>query len=578
MNSPPKPKLALSAKYLGPVISLDCELTKNAQNLIFARNGTGKSFLSRAFRYLDLHGQGEPLSDAARNLVSDESPDGRGEFTFSRGGTVIGSLRLDKISDAATVNVTETIFHVFSEDFVHEELRVQEFNLNGRIENTIAVDSSNIKLTEAQTALTKAREDETTSRGSLSVKFEAEKLSELNTKAEVRKQLNDYKALTFERLLKNSQTKPAVPDYGFAALLKDLDGLKAIPSEPTYPGQVNDFLITDIDWSDINTNLARVTSPSSTSEAIKNKIESHYEFYKSGAEILTSEHHENCPFCEQSLKSADTRAIIDAYISYFSDEEEKHKSILRDFLQTLKRKADEVKRVETTLTQQKVDYDDLKRYVPSKRNSEVQRLDKCTGELHGALSDLIIAVENKMKALAVASSISTDALSRLASALNKGIEDNNAKAANLNDVVKKSDEERKTLQRNACSIFETEFAIKNWPEITQLKLLTELVLTKTAELDAIERASPSKDARSRVATTFKLLLRSFFADKYVFEESDFTLKRGDRPMARGAHRTLSDGEKTAIAFCYFLACVHRKVGANRDYRKLFLVFDDPVTS
>jgi wobble nucleotide-excising tRNase len=49
-------------------------------------------------------------------------------------------------------------------------------------------------------------------------------------------------------------------------------------------------------------------------------------------------------------------------------------------------------------------------------------------------------------------------------------------------------------------------------------------------------------------------------------------------MTRGPHRTLSDGEKTAIAFCYFVACVHRKVEANSDYRKLFLVFDDPVTS
>ena len=49
-------------------------------------------------------------------------------------------------------------------------------------------------------------------------------------------------------------------------------------------------------------------------------------------------------------------------------------------------------------------------------------------------------------------------------------------------------------------------------------------------------------------------------------------------MERGPHRTLSDGEKTAIAFCYFVACIHRKVTSSSDYRKLFLVFDDPVTS
>ena len=64
----------------------------------------------------------------------------------------------------------------------------------------------------------------------------------------------------------------------------------------------------------------------------------------------------------------------------------------------------------------------------------------------------------------------------------------------------------------------------------------------------------------------------------MFDKELFILKRGDQEMARGPHRTLSDGEKTAIAFCYFVACVHLKVKANSDYKKLFLVFDDPVTS
>ena len=46
----------------------------------------------------------------------------------------------------------------------------------------------------------------------------------------------------------------------------------------------------------------------------------------------------------------------------------------------------------------------------------------------------------------------------------------------------------------------------------------------------------------------------------------------------GPQRTLSDGEKTAIAFCFFVSAVHRKVEANTDYKNLFLVFDDPVNS
>ena len=49
-------------------------------------------------------------------------------------------------------------------------------------------------------------------------------------------------------------------------------------------------------------------------------------------------------------------------------------------------------------------------------------------------------------------------------------------------------------------------------------------------------------------------------------------------MLRGGDRTISDGEKSVIAFCYFLAQCHLRVESNEEYKKLFLVFDDPVTS
>ena len=49
----PKPTLKISATHIGPIMSLDAPLSNNKQNLIFARNGTGKSFLARSLRLLD---------------------------------------------------------------------------------------------------------------------------------------------------------------------------------------------------------------------------------------------------------------------------------------------------------------------------------------------------------------------------------------------------------------------------------------------------------------------------------------------------------------------------------------------
>ena len=155
---------------------------------------------------------------------------------------------------------------------------------------------------------------------------------------------------------------------------------------------------------------------------------------------------------------------------------------------------------------------------------------------------------------------------------------NNEKVETLSKAIAKSDHERRDLQRSGCIVFEQEFVIRHWTTIEVLSTLQKDAKSKRKELAVLEKSAPSSDARSRVADTFELLLREFFGTKYVFDKDAFTLKRGDHEMMRGPHRTLSDGEKTAIAFCYFVACSHRKVTSNSDYQRLFLVFDDPVTS
>ncbi|MGK2742038.1 AAA family ATPase [Tepidicaulis sp. LMO-SS28] len=578
MSTKPKPNFSISAQYLGPIFSLDGELTKHAQNLIFARNGTGKSFLSRALRYLDLKSQGRDITDAAHNLVSDESAHGRGAFSFSRGTKVMGALQLEKNGSSVTANVTDTIFHVFSEDFVHEELREREYEIDGEIENQIAVDSENIKLKYAQEVLDKAVADEQAAVSALREKYEKEKLSELNEKAGINKQLREYKALSLDGLLERFAEKPDPPAQSFADILKDLDSLKAIPAEPAYPDPVGLIRGDDIDPGALGAALQKVTSPSSVSDDIKKKIDTHHSFYETGAKIVRDDHRSTCPFCEQGITNPGPKAIIDAYIAYFEDEEEKHKAELREFFRRLNQKETELKDAETQLAKQKSRYDALKRFVPSKKDTAIDDGEALFTEARAVIASIKDTIQVKAGALSSSHTLSGGDLAARIADINKIIEANNAKASELNTAVEKSDGERKALQRNACEVFDCEFAIYNWTAIEALRALRDEAKGKQSELTALEKSSPSTDARIRVAETFELLLKEFFAAKYVFDKDKFVLRRGDHEMIRGPHRTLSDGEKTAIAFCYFIACVHRKVASNSDYRKLFLVFDDPVTS
>lgn len=578
MTSAPKPPFVISARFLGPVFSLDGELTKKAQNLIFARNGVGKSFLSRAFRYLDLQGQGKAIDDAAKNLVSDESSDGKGVFSFARGTNSMGTLALEKTGDVVTANVGDAIFHVFSEDFVQDELRERQYKIDGEIENQIAVDSENIKAKDAQDSLTKAQEDEQAAEAALRDKFEKERHSELVEKAGINKRLKDYKELSLGRLLERYTEKQLPPKPTFADILKDLDALKSIPSDPVYPEDVGLVPSDDIDLKATKNSFGKITSLSSVSEGIKKKIDEHHEFYATGAKIVQDEHRESCPFCEQGITAGDPKAIIDAYVDYFSDEEEKHKNELRGFFRALLAKESALKETENQLARQKSRFDTLKRFVPSKKDVELGDGEKELTDVRDAITAIKELIQKKADALAVALSMPDINLSAGIRAINKVITDNNTKVQVLSQAVEKSDEERRELQRKACTAFEAEFSISNWTDVEALRSLRKATIAEAATLAALEKSSPSTDARVRVAETFELLLKEFFADKYVFDKDKFVLKRGVHQMTREIHRTLSDGEKTVIAFCYFVACVHKKVEINSDYKKLFLVFDDPVTS
>ena len=578
MNTPPSPDFVLSARYLGPVFGLDAGITKRAQNLIFARNGTGKSFLSRALRYLDLHGQGLDVSNAARDLVSDESPDGKGAFTFSRGTNVMGALQLDRPANVVSAQVSDTIFHVFSDDFVQEELRERAFEINGEIENQIAVDSDNIKLEDARAALEQAEVDQEQATDQFLEQFQKAKLAELNGKAGINKRLREYRELDFETRVMQLRQKPDSPDRSFAQILLDLDSLKALPSEPVYPEQLPPFSAGDIDVTELNTLLQKITSPSSVSREIKQRIDRHHDFYQTGTTIVQGENRRVCPFCEQGIVSPDPRSVIDSYIAYFADEEEKHKTQLRKVDTVLSGKDGDMRELEKDIARQKARYESLKRFVPSQKDGEIDDCEQYVRIAREAIALYRNTIKTKTEELSELYSHPDTDLGEAIASINESIERNNSNANELNAAVKGSDEERKTLQRTACAAFLSEFANNKWREIDGLNKLRGMVRTKVGDLAKLEQASPSTKARVRVAETFDLLLRTFFGGKYVFDKDQFTLKRGERKMDRGPLRTLSDGEKTAIAFCYFVACVHRKVTTNGDYQKLFVVFDDPVTS
>ncbi len=578
MNTAPKATYTLWAKYLGPVFSLTADLTRNAQNMIYARNGTGKSFLSRAFRYLDLYGQGRDIEAAAHHLVSEEALDGKGEFEFSHGSQTLGALKLEKLNATASTTISDTIFHVFSDEFVQEELRERSYNIDGDIENQISIDSENIALKDARQRLESSQQRERELFASLKTMFEQQQEKMLIGKASISKQLREYKNIDFEDQVINIEENLSTPEKSFVEILGDLDRLRSLPADPDFPNDVSLFSMDAVDLSSLAKSLECITSPSSVADKIKKKIETHHAFYETGASIVLHDDASMCPFCEQNVTGNDPRNLIEAYIAYFSDEEENHKARLREFDDKLHNLERSIRKIQGYIDGQKVQYDNLRRFVPSKMDSEINVCEEELAAVLQIISDIRTTVQRKSHDLSVAYEISTECLTKGVLTANEVVKDNNSKAIKLTLAVKKGDSERRELQRKACKVFVHEFVAQYWDNICSIRQVRNEVEATVDNVAQAERLNPSAEARYRVADTFELLLRKFFAGKYVFDRDNFILRRGDQEMTRGPERTLSDGDKTAIAFCYFVASIHRKVKSNSDYQRLFLVFDDPVTS
>lgn len=577
MSTLPKPPLQLKVNCLGPVAKLDAPLSKYARNMIYARNGTGKSFITRALRYLDMHGQQSDISDAAFSLVSEESVDGRGSFSLAQGTTVLGSLTLDNGNSSVTATCADRIFHVFSDDFVHAELRQNDYDMDGNIASEITLDQDNIDTKEVEKRLETKQKDSARFRLQLQSLFEKQKSEELVGKASINRQLREFREVGVDRLI-SLREQPSLSERSFKTILSDLDALKAIPAEPDYPTEQSQLAVDPESLGVVDSLLSQITSPSTVSEHIKTHLESNPKFFETGLEMLGHSSDDNCPFCKQSVAHPPAKDRIELYLAYFADAEGKHKAQLRAAWSNVKTLRSTLSDRVASVTKEALKFETLRKLVPSQRSVVLPDISGAASSLEASFERYLQAIQVKGASPSSQVPVPKHDIFSLLNELNLSIVAHNAAFGKLSAAVRQSDDERKSLHREACLTFSVEFSHSNWADITAIHLLDHEAAAEEAELKALKKAQVSTSVKERVAHTFELLISSFFGTKYSFDRTAFVLRRESKKMARGASRTLSDGEKTAIAFCYFLACAHKKVKQTSDYAKLFFVFDDPITS
>jgi hypothetical protein len=577
MNTTLKQKkpLIIKAQHIGPVMQLDQPLSDGKQNLIFARNGSGKSFIARALRHLDgAANTSVGDSDVPNFLVSEESGSGTGFFKLYEGEDEIGGLELCTKTPSVTRSPPKYIFHVFSEDYVDDEVRNKLEKLDGEITHEIIIGKENADLDAFRTTIESKQKDLSAHVDAISTEFSAAK-DKLKTDFGIIGSLGAYKALNVNCYFGVSAYLPDPSVSSLDDLLKSYNRFKTLPSDPSMPATV-DFDFT-MNTESVASELEKITSLSTVEESFKSRVSADETFFELGLKMLESEE-DHCPFCTQDLNTIGSTAIA-AYRAYFEDEEAQHRRRIKVLLQSIEAQSRAIASAKQLSQTSKIDFDDLKSYFPTMADKDVTGVDDELDRLSEFLSTLKSTLEKKSNQLGVAVLMPGFDHASAVKNVQQACAGNATLFNSLSLLVNDSTGERKALQSSSCAALTHTFAVENAPETTALRALAEEVKTLQSDYEIMKKDHGDKaPARERVADTFSKLMKRFFQDKYSFDKTDFKVRRNNKEMIRGGDRTLSDGEKSAMAFCYFIAQTHLRVESNDDYTKLYFVFDDPVTS
>ena len=275
--------LELTTKNIGPHINLSTRLqTSNLEIGIYASNGSGKTFLSRAFRLITMS-NARP-SDSNRLLTLGENS---GKFKFkitnSQEQGVVRELELNitrEMQPEITKNTTGYIFRVFNDDYVKENLEEFKYRPDGQIEGYI-VGKEKIDLTNEKKELEKLSKDLEESEQHLREKLSVA-LEELNSLT-IRRNTNEYRDFTYENLINpayqvNEQTS-------FDELVKNHNMLKSFPDYLRDLDKV-DLVRSTGTLKIISSFLEEKFTKSSIAEDFKSKVKSKQEFIEAGITYL----------------------------------------------------------------------------------------------------------------------------------------------------------------------------------------------------------------------------------------------------------------------------------------------------
>ncbi|KOS33343.1 AAA family ATPase [Helicobacter pylori] len=549
-------------------------------NIIFGNNGCGKTSLTRAFELLIPKNK---HIEKYRTISADKSPSI--EFECED--------RSYKIEPNGDIRVPPFKVEIYNSDFLHNNVPLNsEFGLKKLDDGTIILEGSVLgeetkeinQLKDCRGKVEKRQKkikDENDSENTLSAKQESEIKKYDKEIEKIRKKMtsNTIKITPDEiginDFCKVSKDKFKYQEDALTDLEKDFNKLNEAMKK--FDGLKEMELPKD--YQTIKDKLEFLFSFDIDKEAgeVSKKIKEHIskvgrEFIEKGIKLQKEMPDNACPFCTQKI----TNNIIQAYTSYFNKSVEKFNQCSLEMSGTLKNILDQwnIKEILQAFEQFKPFMEDF--------SQNKESLEKALEQIKDSLEELQKEVDKKegVKNEGKFQEIDKELLE-----IQENIQKHVGKTRNILNQKKEQEEKLKEWKTNLkeARIKKAKHDSYDWQKSKEEAERKLSVLNRRHErlnrlLEKID--NKLKELNDQKRPDIKIInnyLKALNLPKYSLDKDYRIVLNSDALENSVAEMILSDGEKTTLAFAYFLARL-KLFYKKEDLKDLVVIIDDPISS
>jgi hypothetical protein len=335
MSNKSKILFSINLKNIGPFRSLSAKMESQKLQLgIFAPNGTGKTFITRAFSLLSNNNAAKNYNDYL-TIGTNEGEISINIEDIKENKRLIAVAKIGKDILPDVSNNTNYIFRVFNSDYVIENLEMSGYKPNGEIEGYIlgkGVIDLNSEKTEKNTIEHKIQESKIKINQIITAG-----IAELD-KLNINKRTTEYQNISFANIYSGIKQENV---RNLNDLIREYQSVNSLPDD--YHDIARVTIPFDIDFlNSIDEFLDKKFDKSTLAVDFKEMVKNKISFVSGGVQLFEKQKNNTCPFCGQSLNQ-DALALIDEYNKYLNDSEGKIFTQIETFKTNLKQFGDNIK-------------------------------------------------------------------------------------------------------------------------------------------------------------------------------------------------------------------------------------------